>query len=449
MFSSFIRRYTPAFLAGLAFLSGTTEAQTPPTLTITGVSDFEGNSGTKNFGFRLSLSRPSQSPVSVQIAFLPVTSNTGPSCTDGVDFIQPPSPTFFNIAENATEAIFDVTICGDAVIEPDETFTVFLGVTGAECGAFPFCSADGIIRDDDGTAVISINNLSANEPPTGTRTSAFTVSLAFPIQVSTIVNFTTRDGTARGAVSCAPFIGGGRPDYVSRSGALTIPANALSGGISVTICGDNLSEPSETLFMDLSSSSSSSSVSRFTDATGQAIIRNFGVAQVGEFALSPGEAQLEVDEKVTYTVNWTVPEGKVWRDLDTIDFRIRGGRTALWVRWDEAANTFKLCRRGGGDQDDDRDEDVQDFRGGPSLRCGPGATPGSAVVLETPLASLHLDGTSVVGSGPTGPSVTLGLTVSFERKAAGHGYGVELAATDDFGNGDNFFRLGTVSVERP
>lgn len=52
--------------------------------------------------------------------------------------------------------------------------------------------------------------------------------------------------------------------------------------------------------------------------------------------------------------------------------------------------------------------------------------------------------TRAVGSGPTGPSVTLTLSLSFKRRAPGHTYLVEVAAADDLGNRDDFVQTGTL-----
>jgi hypothetical protein len=355
-----------------------------------------------------------------------------------VDYI-PPDPVVITLSATNPSLGVKVTVCGDNAPEPDEQFVVQIfdtpQIVCLGCILFPF------IFDDD-EPDITINNISVNEPvfgQGGTQTATFTVNLENSSLNRTTVEFSTRDFTAQGAASC---VGGGNRDYVSRSGVLTILPNTPSGTISVTICGDNFIEPNESFFVDLSNPVNAAII----DGTGQATIRNSDIVRTGEFALSPGEAQVLAGEKVIYTVDWIVPDGRVWRDLELIDFRVRGGRTALWVRWEEAGNTFRLCQKGGGSPRHDGDDDS--FKGAPRLRCGPRATPGSAVVLETPLARLHLDGTSVVGSGPTGRSVTLRMTLSFERKAAGHRYGVELAAADDFGNRDDFFRLGTVSVQR-
>ena len=140
--------------------------------------------------------------------------------------------------------------------------------------------------------------------------------------------------------------------------------------------------------------------------------------------------------------------------------RLRGGHgTAPWLRWDEASNEFRLCQRAGlgrdrDDADDDDDDDDKDLgsarsnAAAPRATCSAGALPGSAAVLATPFASLHLADTSVQGSGLTGPSVTLKLDLRFSGKAAGHTYRVELTAADDFGNADRFVKASTVSVEK-
>ena len=74
--------------------------------------------------------------------------------------------------------------------------------------------------------------------------------------------------------------------------------------------------------------------------------------------------------------------------------------------------------------------------------------PGGTGILETDLARVRLAESTVVGSGPTGHDVTLGLVVEFLDKAEGHAYKVELAATDDFGGVDKFVRAAQVEVEK-
>jgi hypothetical protein len=136
---------------------------------------------------------------------------------------------------------------------------------------------------------------------------------------------------------------------------------------------------------------------------------------------------VSVGERADYALTWTVPPDQVWRSLDTIDFRIRSGNdTALWLRWDEVGDTFRLC--------ESRDS------------CGPAVAAGSPEVLETPNVRLYLADTRVVGSGPTGQSVTLHLSLEFLGESAGRRYRIELAATDDLGRADDFAEATTVHV---
>lgn len=77
---------------------------------------------------------------------------------------------------------------------------------------------------------------------------------------------------------------------------------------------------------------------------------------------------------------------------------------------------------------------------------GPEAAPGSPVRLETSAATMYLAESSVIGGGPTGPSVLLDFSLSFKPPAAGRTYRVEAFATDDFGHEQGFETLGTLTV---
>ena len=430
-------------MAVVALVPGVALAQVPPFLIIGDASVFEGNAGTTALTFPVSLTAPAPGPVNGLVSAIPQTgtgfnaATAGNSCGAGVDFIRQTNVPF-SIAQGASTGTITVVVCGDAGIEPDQHIFVSLtSVTGAQC-LEGTCNAVGTIRDDDGPPSVAINNISVSEFLSGPRTTSFTVALSHPSQSDVSVNFATRNGTARGAASCAPFITGSRPDYIARSGTLTIPAGAPSGSISITICGDSINESDETFFVDLAGPVPAGVT--IADATGQGTIRNAGFT--GAFDLAPDLAQVHANELVVYEVVWTVPAGEVWRDLSTIDFRVRGGKTALWIRWDEHFNTFSLCERARGrDDDDDGDDDRH-------VSCGAGAAPGSPFVLEGERAQLHLAYTSAVGSGPTGPSVALQLGIVFTDKAEGHTWNVELAATDDFGQQDRLGAAGTVRVIR-
>jgi hypothetical protein len=362
-----------------------------------------------------------------------VAATGGAACGGSVDFIQL-SGVPVMIPAGATSATRSVTICGDAAIETNEhVFVALRNVVGAQC-LEGTCDGVGTIRNDDGPPSITINDISSSEPVTGTRTASFTLSLSHPSPPNVSVNVATSNGTAVGAGSCAPFTNGTKPDFVNRSGPVPVPENALTASVGITICGDGVKESNQTYFVNLPSASGAT----ITDSRGQGTIRD-ATLSVGSFDLSPESDVVASGEEREYEVTWTMPDGLVWRTLGTIDLRIRSGaRTALWVRWEEPGNTFSLCEAVGADPGRQPDPDGD-------VLCGPGALPGSAAVLETEFAQLGLAGATVKGSGPTGPSVTLRLPIVLKDQAA-HRYRVELAATDDFGNADEFVEAGAVHV---
>jgi Tol biopolymer transport system component len=151
----------------------------------------------------------------------------------------------------------------------------------------------------------------------------------------------------------------------------------------------------------------------------------YGV-NVGTSVLTPTAGVSQPGQPVTFTLTWTHPEG--WHDLETLHLRLRSDDgVVLWARFDEASNGLSLL-----------DPASATF----SLSGGPG----SAQVLDTPLAALDLVRSSVVGSGPTGPSVSVTFGVRFKAPASGQVYRVELLATDDSGNSQGFEQAGTWGV---
>ena len=150
----------------------------------------------------------------------------------------------------------------------------------------------------------------------------------------------------------------------------------------------------------------------------------------GKFELSPKRDAVAVGERVRYALIWTVPEPRVWRELDTLYVRICGDdgtAPVLLVQWDELSNTFSVLDTATGE-------------------FGPPATPGSPGQLETDGATLFLSETAVQGSGPTGRSVTLTLALEFKASAAGRACDVDVAATDDLGHFDEFKKAGKVHI---
>jgi uncharacterized repeat protein (TIGR01451 family) len=113
----------------------------PPVIDIRDTNVVEGDIGTKNLFFTLTLSKPAIVDVTVRCSTVAGTAGTN-------DFI--PTVTDVTFPAGTTNATFAVPIRGNTVNEPDETFTVALSlVSNATIGRTP---ATGTIINDDAVA---------------------------------------------------------------------------------------------------------------------------------------------------------------------------------------------------------------------------------------------------------------------------------------------------------
>jgi hypothetical protein len=143
----------------------------------------------------------------------------------------------------------------------------------------------------------------------------------------------------------------------------------------------------------------------------------------------PFAANTRVGQQLTYGVEWTVPPPENWHSLSTLDVRLVADTDAeaIRIRWDEASNTFSLFQPETG-------------------RFVDTATPGIQGRFESPNVAILLDDTTVLGSGPTGPSVLLNLRLQFKPHAASTTFKVEVQARDDSGGVQGWDAIGTISV---
>src|SRR4029077_20082888 len=93
-----------------------------------------------------------------------------------------------------TSQPISVTVQGETVYEPNETFTVTLSnPTAATLGTF---FATGTILNDDPLPAITIGDASINEGASGAAKSVFPAILANPSYQQITVNYSTASGTA-------------------------------------------------------------------------------------------------------------------------------------------------------------------------------------------------------------------------------------------------------------
>ncbi|MBI1826441.1 MAG: cadherin-like domain-containing protein [Planctomycetes bacterium] len=261
-----------------------------------------------------------------------------------------------------------------------------------------------------------------------TSQAGFNIGLTVPLPSGTVtVNWATQNATGNTPVPAtagtnSPCLFSGA-DYVPASGTVTFaPGDTLESAF-VDIWSDLNHEETEIFFVNLSGASANAEIVRGR-AVGAIIDNDLGIAEG-----VPADAIAEVGEPVTYGVQWTVPDPENWHSLNTIDVRLVDDREEiLRLRWDDAANTFSLFNPG-------------------NETFSQSATPGDRGQFQGSAVTLSLLESDVVGSGPTGPSVTLNLNLSFKPQAAGRTFTVEASATDDTGGEQGYETVGTITVE--
>jgi len=210
-----------------------------PTLTINDVTLAEGNAGTTNATFTVSLSEPAgPGGVTFDIA----TANG--TATAGVDFVTN-SLTGQTILAGVSSYTFTVQVNGDALNEPSETF--FVNVTNVVNAVVADAQGLGTITNDDLPPSLSINDVTVVEGNSGTTSAVFTVTLSAASGQTVSVNYGTADGTATQPA-----------DYTSTSGTLTFTPGQTTQPITVLVAGETVPEAGETFFVNLSGASNAS-----------------------------------------------------------------------------------------------------------------------------------------------------------------------------------------------
>ena len=267
-----------------------------PTLSINDMTVIEGNTGTVNANFTVTLSAASGQVVTVNYA----TANG--TATSGSDYVAG-SGTMAFPAGSTTQTI-TVVINGDAVNEPDEIFVVDL--SGAVNATIADAQGQGTIMNDDGIPSISINDVSVTEGNTGTVNANFTVTLSASSGQIVTANYATANGTATTG-----------NDYVSGSGTVTFSAGSTTQTITVVVNGDLLDEPNETFFVNLSNATNAT----IADNQGQGTITD------GDDAPSITISDVSMNEGNSSTTNFpfTVSLSAASGQVVTVNYETTNG----------------------------------------------------------------------------------------------------------------------------
>ena len=233
-----------------------------PTISITDVSIAEGNSGTTDAVFAVSLSaRTHTATVQVSYATADGTASSASDYAARADTLA--------FAPGETTRTIAVTVNGDNVFEPDETF--FVNLSGATHATIADAQGQGTIGNDDGVPTMVVNDVSVVEGNTGTTAAVFTVSLSNPSSSAVSVNFATADGTATTA----------NHDYAAATGTVLFAPLETTKTISVSVFGDFVIEPRETFFVNLAGPSGAT----IADGQGAGTIQNDDTVQTTLAAL--------------------------------------------------------------------------------------------------------------------------------------------------------------------
>ena len=204
---------------------------TPITISINDVTVTEGNTGTVNATFTVTLSAAPTQTVTVGYA----TANG--TATAPADYTAANGLVSFGRGETSKTIV--VRVNGDTVAEGNENFLVNLSAPNN--ATIADAQGQGTIIDDEGPPRLSINNVTVTEGDSGTTNATFTVTLAPASGQTVTVNAIPFNGSAR-----APF------DYTGGGAMLSFAPGQTSKTFSVPVVGDTLNEADEVFYVILS-----------------------------------------------------------------------------------------------------------------------------------------------------------------------------------------------------
>ncbi len=297
----------------------------PPTITINDVAVAEGNQVQSSAGFTVSLSAPSEKPISVQYATAPDTA------TANVDYFT--SSSTLDFAPGQVTKTVSIALNQDPVFEPDETF--FVNLSNATNATIADGQGQGTITNDDPLPSISIGNSSRAEGASGTSgNSTFNVTLSNSSYQAITVSFATADGSATAG-----------SDYVATSGTVTFNPGETTKSISVEVSGDNIDEVIETYLVNLTNPTNATITT--AQGTGSIFDDDGPTMSLGNASVTEGNSgfinavftvTLSAPSVQSITVNYATVGGTA---TSNIDFQ-RVFSSTLFIPAGAASGTFNV-----------------------------------------------------------------------------------------------------------
>jgi Ca2+-binding RTX toxin-like protein len=295
--------------AGAGYIFGTTTSATvnitdndpQPTISINDVSVTEGNSGTTNATFTLTLSHPSSQPITVNYATADGTATTA-------DLDYNAATVTVTFAPGETSKTVNVAVVGDIKSENPETFTVNL--SNATNATITKAQGVGTITNDD----LPIITLAATDSDAGETAisvtpnpGTFTLTRTGDLTPAITVNYTLSGSATNGT------------DYSSLPGTVNFAAGDSTAIVTVTPTDDNIFEGTETAILTL------------TTGTGYALdLTTIAVVNIADndlpsisLAVSPASVVEDGPSNLVYTFTRT---GSTANAL-TVNYTVSGNAT--------------------------------------------------------------------------------------------------------------------------
>jgi hypothetical protein len=245
------------FLVSAATLAG--GETVIPALSINDVAMTEGQSGTKILNFTVTLSGASNITVAANYA----TANG--TATAGSDYVSTSGTVTFNPGDLLTKS-FGVTLTGDQVVEPDETF--FVNLSNPTDASLSKAQGTGTIQNDDGAgAVISFSQgtYSASEDAGFVTIRINRTSVT---STAVTVDYATSDFGAPAACNALGNLASSRCDFITAVGTLRFAPGETQKTFNILINRDSYAENSEFFSIALSNLTGGAIFSGSSSATG-------------------------------------------------------------------------------------------------------------------------------------------------------------------------------------
>ncbi|MEQ1860602.1 MAG: Calx-beta domain-containing protein [Chthoniobacteraceae bacterium] len=386
-------------------------------LTVNDVTIVEGNAGTTQAIFTVSLDTASTHEISLAYATANGTATAGP------DYVANSGTLTFIAGETSKQIIVDVN--GDTIGELDEFF--LLNFTNVANAVINKTSVRGDITDDD--VFLGIGDAQVIEGGAGTSaTMRFTVTLLRATGAVT-VDYATANGTALSG-----------QDYTAATGMLSFALGETTKTFDVTVLGDATDENDETFTVNLSNATGLGAGNGISDAQGVGtIIDDEGLLTITDASLVEGNTGtanmvfvvnlLNRVGSATVTVNYSTADATAVSIGTLIDYTATNGTLVFAAGTNQ--QTISVPIRG--DRVNEGDQTFRLSLANPSNASigTPGAT--GTIIDDDPAPTLSLVGGSVF-EGDAGTQLLV-FTVNLNG-------GSELPVTVDFATQDGTATAG-------